>query len=417
MILKGSQRSGGKQLGAHLLKTEENEHVEVHEVTGFIAETVQGAMMEAYALSKGTKCKQYLFSVSLNPPAGLAVDVEVFEKAIAQIEKQTGLEGQPRIIVFHEKEGRRHGHAVWSRIDTETMTAKPLPFFKGKLNDLAMQLFLDNGWELPKGFIDKALRDPRSFSLDEWQQSKRSGLDARLLKAAVQESWRGSDNAASFAHALEERGLSLAQGDRRGHVIVTMEGDIYPVARLAGETSKTVRQRLGDPNILPSVATTLLRLSGEMVGVVRGHITEAKRIAANAMKPLMEQRTAMTEGHKIERRRLATAQQARQIEEQRQRASRIRHGVAGVWDILTGRYAKARRRNEAEAISAIRRDAAQRNALVREQMQERSALQQSILHARERHARQVLALYRDAAVFRRMRGEQEAERNRPELGR
>jgi hypothetical protein len=150
---------------------------------------------------------------------------------------------------------------------------------------------------------------------------------------------------------------------------------------------------------------------------VRGHITEAKRIAANAMKPLMEQRTAMTEGHKIERRRLATAQQARQIEEQRQRASRIRHGVAGVWDILTGRYAKARRRNEAEAISAIRRDAAQRNALVREQMQERSALQQSILHARERHARQVLALYRDAAVFRRMRGEQEAERNRPELGR
>ena len=65
MIVKGSQRSGGKQLGLHLLKTEENEHVEVHEVRGFVADDVMGAMKEAHALSVGTKCKQYLFSVSL----------------------------------------------------------------------------------------------------------------------------------------------------------------------------------------------------------------------------------------------------------------------------------------------------------------------------------------------------------------
>jgi len=32
MILKGSQRSGAKQLGLHLLKTEENEHVELHDM-------------------------------------------------------------------------------------------------------------------------------------------------------------------------------------------------------------------------------------------------------------------------------------------------------------------------------------------------------------------------------------------------
>jgi len=105
MILKGSQRSGAKQLGGHLLKTEENEHVEVHEVSGFVADTVQGAMMEAYALSKGTRCKQYLFSVSLNPPVGVAVDVEVFERALSLIEERNGLSGQPRVVVFHEKEG------------------------------------------------------------------------------------------------------------------------------------------------------------------------------------------------------------------------------------------------------------------------------------------------------------------------
>jgi hypothetical protein len=50
MILKASQRSGAKQLGAHLLRTDENEHVELHEISGFMSETLQGAMNEAYAL-------------------------------------------------------------------------------------------------------------------------------------------------------------------------------------------------------------------------------------------------------------------------------------------------------------------------------------------------------------------------------
>ena len=68
MILKGSQRGGAKQLGLHLLKTEENEHVELHDIRGFMSEDVVGALREAEAVSKGTKCKQFLFSVSLNPP-------------------------------------------------------------------------------------------------------------------------------------------------------------------------------------------------------------------------------------------------------------------------------------------------------------------------------------------------------------
>lgn len=99
MILKGSQRSGGKQLGLHLLKTEENEHVEIHEVSGFISDTVMGAMNEAHALARGTKCSQYLFSLSLSPPASESVRVETFEKALADIEERLGLAGQPRVVV------------------------------------------------------------------------------------------------------------------------------------------------------------------------------------------------------------------------------------------------------------------------------------------------------------------------------
>lgn len=68
MILKASQRGGGKQLALHLLKTEENEHVEVHDIRGFVSNDLLGSLTEAHAISKATKCKQFLFSVSLNPP-------------------------------------------------------------------------------------------------------------------------------------------------------------------------------------------------------------------------------------------------------------------------------------------------------------------------------------------------------------
>jgi len=111
MILKASQRGGGKQLGLHLMKREDNEHVEVHEIRGFISDDIVAALKEAHAASKATKCRQFLFSVSLNPPPQERVPVETFEDAIQRIEERNNLKGQPRIVVFHEKEGRRHAHA------------------------------------------------------------------------------------------------------------------------------------------------------------------------------------------------------------------------------------------------------------------------------------------------------------------
>ena len=187
MILKASQRGGGKQLGLHLLKTEENEHVEVHEISGFVSQDIVAALKEAYAVSKGTKCKQFLFSVSLNPPPQERVPVEVFEAAIARIEERNNLKDQPRIIVFHEKEGRRHAHAVWSRIDADTMTARNLPFFKMKLRDLSRELYIENGWKMPRGLVNSREADPRNFTLADWHQSKRAGRDARSPHATIRD--------------------------------------------------------------------------------------------------------------------------------------------------------------------------------------------------------------------------------------
>ncbi|HEX7858476.1 MAG TPA: relaxase/mobilization nuclease domain-containing protein [Sphingobium sp.] len=430
MIVKGSQRGGASQIGLHLLKTEENEHVEIHEISGFVADDIMGAMKEAHALAQGTKCRQHLFSVSLNPPPGESVRVEVFEQACAMIESRMGLSGHPRIIVFHEKEGRRHAHAVWSRIDADSMTAKNLSFSKIKMRDISKNLYLENGWQMPEGFRDWRLRDPRNCSLHEWQQAKRSGIDPREVKAAIRECWNRSDNSAAFTKALEERGLFLAQGDRKGHVALTIDGQVFAIAKSIGEKAKDVRGRLGDGSALPSVAKAMETIGKEIAPRVSRHIAEAKRIAHDAMKPLHERKQVMKTAHQQERKRLDDKQRERNKAEQQVRSARLRKGVAGIWDIMTGRHSKTRKQNEMEAWFGVQRDRTQRHELVAVQLKERQTLQRDIGQARERHARQVLGLYRDAARYREMargvqpdraganRGRNDRPQSRgPELGR
>ena len=67
MILKGSHRAGAKQLAGHLLNDRDNDHVTVLEVRGFVADDLRNALREAQAISKATKCKQFMFLLSLRP--------------------------------------------------------------------------------------------------------------------------------------------------------------------------------------------------------------------------------------------------------------------------------------------------------------------------------------------------------------
>tara|TARA_R110002124_G_scaffold287174_1_gene470997 strand:- start:17 stop:229 length:213 start_codon:yes stop_codon:yes gene_type:complete len=67
MILVGSQRSGASALASHLMNSRDNDHVALLELDGFLADDLHGALAEVHAISKGTKCKQYLFSLSVHP--------------------------------------------------------------------------------------------------------------------------------------------------------------------------------------------------------------------------------------------------------------------------------------------------------------------------------------------------------------
>ena len=409
MILKASQRGGERQLGLHLLKIVENEHVEVHEIRGFMADDVLGAMKETQAISLGTQCKQPLFSLSANPPEDANVSPEAFVSAMDKVEERTGLTGQPRIIVFHEKEGRRHAHCVWSRIRADEMKAVQLSHFKNKLQEVSRELFIEHGWEMPEGLMDKRNRDPRNFTLAEWQQAKRMGHNAKDLKTAMQEAWNISDSRKAFERALEDRGMFLAKGDKRGHVAVTYEGEAISVARYTGKKAKEIRDRLGKPDEMRSVSETKDSIADFMTPQVKKYLHDAKFKAFKEMQPLTIQRETMTEAHKVERKRFNQQQQERWNVETNARAQRISKGFKGLWDKLTGKHAQIRKQNEMETFFKHERDKKQAHDLRTAQMNERRTLQAQIQQQRIEATKQQTELHKDLASYKRMQDRQAAK--------
>ncbi|NSY32276.1 relaxase [Pseudoalteromonas sp. JC28] len=395
MILKASQRSGAKQLALHLMNTEDNEHVTVHDLRGVISDDVVGAFKEMQAVAKATRCQKFLFSLSLNPPDNQQVSIKEFEEAIERIEQELNLNQQPRAIIFHEKQGRRHAHCVYSRIDGENMKAIKLPFYKQRLNGIAKELYLDYGWDLPKGFVSKKLTNPLNFTLAEWQQSKRTGVDPREIKQALQQCWKISDSKPALRHALSENGFFLAKGDRRGFVAMDWRGEIYSLSRSLNIKAKEVKARLGEPSDLPTVEETEIMIADQYEQL---HKRFSKTLRAKhdfAIKPLTDQKQVLRAEQRSMREQMTLAQTTRAQQEQAERQSKIRKGLLGLWDYLTGKSKKQHKENEQLAQQAIARDEREKEKLIQFQLEQRKRLQNQLQVLREAQQQEQAQLSED----------------------
>lgn len=373
MIFVGNTRGNGQNLARHLMSGE-NEHVTVHEISGFASDNLAGAFKEAEALSRGTKCQKYLYSLSLNPPANERVDTQSFIDAISRAEQKLGLEGQARAIVFHEKENRRHCHVVWSRIDVEKMRAVPCEYPKRKLMDVSKDLYLEHGWEMPKGFIEPAWRDPKNFTLEQWQQAKRIGQDPRELKAIIQSCWKQSDDKKSLESALQEHGLILAKGDRRGYVATDINGEVYALARWAGVKTKDVKVRLGDKDTLPSLEEAQAKIASMALPVVERLAKDQNQKHRNIKEQQEKLFWNLASQHSKERDALKKRQDVREFKEIKIRQERFNKGLRGLFDRITGTHSKTKKQNELEAYQATKRDQKQRDTMIFKQMEQRQQL-------------------------------------------
>jgi hypothetical protein len=263
MILKGNQRGGGQQLAAHLQNSFDNERVEIADVRGSVAQDLSGAFAEWAAEARGTQCKKFLYSLSLNPyqPNG-RLTREQYLELLERTERSLKLVGQPRAVVFHEKRDkdgvlREHCHAVWSRIDTDRMKAVQMSHDRLKLRTVAQEFARDHGLELPEGMKPGNTKDSRrdrynkraaQENLGEKQQQERTGVPKEVRMAEIASCWNNTANGAAFVRALEDKSYYLARGDERAYVVIDAYGEIHSLSRqLSGVAKKKdLLDRLAD---------------------------------------------------------------------------------------------------------------------------------------------------------------------------
>lgn len=87
-----------------------------------------------------------------------------------------------------------------------------------KPQPLTRELFIQHGWKMPPGLLDRRNRDPRA------------------VNAVIQSAWAVSDSRAAFVNALEECGMKRAKGDRAGIVCVDMFGAVHSLPKVLGMT-------------------------------------------------------------------------------------------------------------------------------------------------------------------------------------
>lgn len=261
MIIKGDSRGGPVQLARHLLRTDTNETVKIVQLdspTGSLRE----ALRDWQLISAGTRGSKGLYHANISPDARYAMTPEQWQRAVDVLEKELGFDGQPRVVVVHEKHDRQHIHVVWQRTDIDKMKLVSDSFNYVAHERASMALEQEFGHEHVPGKHAKRNRDKQpefpkqEINHAEWQQAERAGTDPHVFKDTITSLYSHSDSGQAFQTALEGHGLILAQGDRRDYVIVDADGQIYSLARqIKGVTAKDLRAFMADVDreAIPSV--------------------------------------------------------------------------------------------------------------------------------------------------------------------
>lgn len=336
MVINGGSRAGPDQLATHLLRTDTNERVTILELNSPI-EDLRETFRDWQVLSTGTRGTKGLYHANIDPAMDYTMTRDQWTRAVDVLEEKLGLEGHPRAIVMHEKNGREHIHVVWQRTDVERMRLASDSYNYVAHEEASYQLETEFGHEHVPGKHAKRDRElqpefPRAeFTHAEWQQMERTGEDRRARREHIRELYEASDTAQGFKAALEDDGYLLAKGDRRDFVLVDEYGHILSLSReLPGVPAKERREFLVelDPSSLPSVG------DAKSVQAERAQARETAR--TEAQKELAQQVDRSPEGESTQKNESAPSdQRTPETEEQR-------------------RFREALERREAEELSKLR---------------------------------------------------------------
>jgi hypothetical protein len=252
MFAKGKIRGNGVQLARYLMTGEEGERVELVDTRGLEAcgpdPTAAFAALQDIA-DANTRSTKPFFHGHIRLPADERLTDAQWMQTLDLMEKRLGFEGQPRIVTFHhlDENGDKHLHVGWFRIDLETMRAIDPGLYKNDLRELCREQ--ERAFGLRQLDNERQAHDRAPAAAQaETEESRRLGTDVREIRTAILDCYEHSDSGRAFNVALEERGLILANGDRRDcFVVIDQEGGQHALnKKLTGMTLATIRERFAD---------------------------------------------------------------------------------------------------------------------------------------------------------------------------
>ena len=347
MVPKASQRANGQQLAVHLLNAHDNERVEVADIRGAVARDLPGAVDEWHAIAKATRCKKFLYSLSLNPdPRHGPLTRRQYKDYIARVEKKLGLRGHPRAIVFHVKEGREHCHVVWSRIIPGQLKALQISHDRLALQAITREFARDHGLVLPANMQpandtkDRPL--PARITLYEKHQQERTGISKEERSEQLTQIWRQTGTGHEFVQAIAQAGYQLARGDSVPYAVIDRYGEIHSLPRqIEGAKTKDIRARLVDfpPEALPPATSVRDIVRQKLSEAITPQFNQKSDIPWIQLKDVQSKRRAVFHARLAALKETQKAERKALVQDQRddllnRREARLRANARGLLAIL-----------------------------------------------------------------------------------
>lgn len=268
MIIKATRiatKSGAGAVASHVLRGEKNEEIRILQGS---EQEMHDAMRDASA--HGAKYGLRHFKIS----PGQEMTSDHAREILKDLAQEFGFDESRATLLEHKKPragGKgfdRHWHAVAPEVDPVTGKVLDSSWMRPRHEKIARIAETKLGHDVVPGRWNAAVfsalenegrhevaarvephiattRPESGYKTAAHQMAQRKGHDLPDDRLAVREAWERSDNAEAFAAALEEQGISIRQGDKRGVYIAERGSDFLgAVHRLVGERAKDVAQRL-----------------------------------------------------------------------------------------------------------------------------------------------------------------------------
>lgn len=172
----------------------------------------------------------YTFSLSWSPEE--KPNQEIMIKSADETLEVLGLQDHQSLIVAHNDTKHPHVHVICNLVNpNDGRMHDPDWGSKLKMSDWSLKHEFENG---------KIYCEQRVENNKKRKQGKLVKYQEPLhdRKAEIQELYRQSDSGKAFSAALEEKGYTIAKGNRRSFVLVDYEGRVHSLSRQLDKDQK-----------------------------------------------------------------------------------------------------------------------------------------------------------------------------------